>query len=75
MPKDALLPDIAKWFQERDITCLLCDPRSIGTSDGEPRNDVSFVGLRLPSIENILLTSMPVFRLTQGSKPKISTTP
>ena len=43
MPKDAILPDIAKWFQEHGVTCLLCDPCGIGASDGEPRNDVSFV--------------------------------
>lgn len=43
MPKDAILPDIAKWFQEHGITCFLYDPRGIGASDGEPRNDVSFV--------------------------------
>ncbi|KAL4770597.1 DltD N-terminal domain protein [Aspergillus nidulans var. acristatus] len=40
MPKDAILPDIAKWFQEHGITCLLYDPRGIGASDGEPRNDI-----------------------------------
>ena len=40
MPKDALLPDIATWFQERDITVFLYDPRGIGASGGEPRNDV-----------------------------------
>jgi alpha/beta superfamily hydrolase len=41
MPKDASLPDIGVWFQEHDITCLLYDPRGIGASDGQPRNDVS----------------------------------
>ncbi|KAF5531536.1 peptidase S15 [Fusarium mexicanum] len=40
MPKDAIIPDICKWFQERDITCLAWDPRGIGSSDGEPRNDI-----------------------------------
>ncbi|KAF5617400.1 peptidase S15 [Fusarium sp. NRRL 52700] len=40
MPKDAIIPDICKWFQERDITCLAWDPRGIGASDGEPRNDI-----------------------------------
>ncbi|GAM36834.1 hypothetical protein TCE0_018f06242 [Talaromyces pinophilus] len=40
MPKDAILPDIAKWFQEHGITCLLYDPRGIGASDGQPRNDI-----------------------------------
>jgi len=38
-PKDANLPDIAKWFQENGITVLLYDPRGIGASEG-PRNDV-----------------------------------
>ncbi|KAF4339768.1 peptidase S15 [Fusarium beomiforme] len=41
MPKDAIIPGICKWFQERDITCLAWDPRGIGASDGEPRNDVN----------------------------------
>ncbi|KAI0097582.1 Alpha/Beta hydrolase protein [Nemania sp. FL0031] len=40
MPKDAILPDIAKWFQEHGITCFLYDPRGIGASDGEPRNEI-----------------------------------
>ncbi|RFU79334.1 peptidase s15 [Trichoderma arundinaceum] len=40
MPKDASVPDIAVWFQEHDITCLIYDPRGIGASDGELRNDV-----------------------------------
>ncbi|KAL4881201.1 alpha/beta-hydrolase [Aspergillus karnatakaensis] len=40
MPKDAILPDIAKWFQEHGITILLYDPRGIGASDGEPRNEI-----------------------------------
>ena len=52
MPKDAILPDIAKWFQEHGITCLLCDPRGIGASDGEPRNDVSLENPGIiPSLE------------------------
>ncbi|CAG8959747.1 hypothetical protein HYFRA_00001653 [Hymenoscyphus fraxineus] len=40
MPKDATLPDLAVWFQEHGITCLLYDPRGIGSSDGEPRHDI-----------------------------------
>ncbi|KAJ4293293.1 hypothetical protein N0V90_008575 [Kalmusia sp. IMI 367209] len=40
MPKDAILPDIAKWFQEKGITAFLYDPRGIGASGGEPRNDI-----------------------------------
>ncbi|KAI0975859.1 Alpha/Beta hydrolase protein [Xylaria arbuscula] len=40
MPKDAILPDIARWFQEHGITCFLYDPVGIGASDGEPRNDI-----------------------------------
>ncbi|KAK3371335.1 Alpha/Beta hydrolase protein [Lasiosphaeria ovina] len=39
-PKDANLPDIARWFQEQGITTLLYDPRGIGASEGEPRNEV-----------------------------------
>jgi fumagillin biosynthesis transferase len=34
------LPDIAEWFQRQGITVLLHDTRTIGASDGEPRNDI-----------------------------------
>jgi hypothetical protein len=54
MPKDAILPDIAKWFQEHGITCLLYDPRGIGASDGEPRNDVSVVNPGSSKVETYL---------------------
>ncbi|KAJ4351219.1 uncharacterized protein N0V89_006558 [Didymosphaeria variabile] len=40
MPKDAILPDLAKWFQEHGITTFLYDPKGIGRSGGEPRNDI-----------------------------------
>jgi hypothetical protein len=76
MPKDAILPDIAKWFQEHGITCLLYDPSGIGASDGEPRNDVSFVNLGgRPQLEKHLLTSMSARRSTQDSRLNTSTTP
>lgn len=39
-PKEILLPDIALWYQQQDITVLLYDNRTIGASDGEPRNHV-----------------------------------
>ena len=45
------MPDIAKWFQERDISVLLYDPCSIGASDGEPRNNVSSLKLSSPAGE------------------------
>lgn len=32
------LPDIARWFQSRGYNVLLYDARSIGASDGTPRN-------------------------------------
>jgi fermentation-respiration switch protein FrsA (DUF1100 family) len=34
------LPDIAAWFQNQGLTVLLFDTRTIGASDGEPRNDI-----------------------------------
>ncbi|KAH8731287.1 Alpha/Beta hydrolase protein [Phaeosphaeriaceae sp. PMI808] len=39
-PKEILLPDIALWFQQQGLTVLLFDTRTIGASDGEPRNDI-----------------------------------
>ncbi|KAH6632522.1 Alpha/Beta hydrolase protein [Chaetomium tenue] len=39
-PKEANLPDIARWFQEHGVTTLLYDPRGIGASEGEPRNEI-----------------------------------
>jgi len=35
------LPDAAVWFQQQGITTLLYDNRTIGVSDGEPRNEVN----------------------------------
>jgi pimeloyl-ACP methyl ester carboxylesterase len=38
--KDVLLPRIAQYFQVHGITALVYDPRTIGSSDGMPRNDI-----------------------------------
>jgi pimeloyl-ACP methyl ester carboxylesterase len=35
-----LLPDVAVWFQQNGFTALVYDNRTIGISDGEPRNEV-----------------------------------
>ena len=74
MPKDAILPDIAKWFQGHGITCLLYDPAGIGASDGEPRNDVSLLKIGLSSTAWRDLTSMVAHRSMQDGKLNISTT-
>jgi pimeloyl-ACP methyl ester carboxylesterase len=34
------IPNVAEAFQKANITALIYDPRSVGFSDGEPRNDV-----------------------------------
>jgi len=41
MPKDVVVPDIAEWYRKRGFTALIFDTFGIGSSDGEPRNDVS----------------------------------
>ncbi len=41
MPKDVVVPDIAEWYQQRGVTALIFDTYGIGTSEGEPRHDVS----------------------------------
>lgn len=41
MPKDVLAPQIGRWFQKEGVTALVYDNRTIGMSDGEPRNDAS----------------------------------
>lgn len=35
-----LLPEVAEAFQRANITALIYDPRSIGLSDGFPRNEI-----------------------------------
>lgn len=35
-----LLPDVADFFQNAGVTALTYDPRSVGLSDGSPRNDI-----------------------------------
>lgn len=39
--KEMLLPDVAEWFQKRGFHALIYDPRSIGDSDGLPRNQIN----------------------------------
>lgn len=34
------LPDVAEWFHAHGYNVLLYDPRSVGTSDGLPRNQI-----------------------------------
>ena len=41
MPKDVVLPEIAEWYRKRGFTALIFDTYGIGSSDGEPRCDVS----------------------------------
>ncbi|TGO56822.1 hypothetical protein BOTNAR_0215g00170 [Botryotinia narcissicola] len=38
--KEMLLPDVASQFQLSGINALIYDPRSIGLSDGTPRNEI-----------------------------------
>ncbi|KAL0930067.1 DltD domain-containing protein [Colletotrichum truncatum] len=39
--KEMLLPELAEWFQHLGFNALIYDPRSIGDSDGLPRNQIS----------------------------------
>lgn len=39
--KEMLLPDVAEYFQHLGYNVLLYDGRSIGASDGEPRNQLN----------------------------------
>ena len=34
------VPEVAEQFQKANMTALIYDPRSLGLSDGEPRNEV-----------------------------------
>ncbi|KAL2000897.1 hypothetical protein VTN02DRAFT_2485 [Thermoascus thermophilus] len=38
--KEMLLPEVAEQFQRAGVTALIYDPRSIGLSDGSPRNEI-----------------------------------
>lgn len=35
-----MLPKVAQYFQKEGITALTYDPRSVGSSDGSPRNNI-----------------------------------
>ncbi|KAJ6023924.1 hypothetical protein N7540_004721 [Penicillium herquei] len=39
--RDVFLPNIAHSFQTSGISCLVYDPRTIGSSDGQPRNNIN----------------------------------
>jgi hypothetical protein len=55
MPKEAVVPELAVWYQERGLTALVFDTHGIGSSDGEPRCDVSVpvITVRFTSCANI----------------------
>ncbi|KAH7056933.1 Alpha/Beta hydrolase protein [Macrophomina phaseolina] len=38
--KEMFVPDVAEYFQKAGINALVYDPRTLGDSDGLPRNDV-----------------------------------
>ena len=38
--KEMFVPEVAEAFQAADITALVYDPRTLGLSDGLPRNDI-----------------------------------
>ncbi|PGH10573.1 hypothetical protein AJ79_05395 [Helicocarpus griseus UAMH5409] len=38
--KEMFVPEVAEQFQRANITALIYDPRSLGESDGEPRNEI-----------------------------------
>ncbi|KAI1415347.1 DltD N-terminal domain protein [Hypoxylon sp. FL1857] len=38
--RETLLPKVAQYFQKEGITALVYDPRSVGSSDGSPRNNI-----------------------------------
>ncbi|WYZ45769.1 hypothetical protein EsH8_VIII_001085 [Colletotrichum jinshuiense] len=38
--KETMVAEIAEYFQRCDFTVLIYDPRSIGLSDGTPRNEI-----------------------------------
>ncbi|OTB04504.1 hypothetical protein M426DRAFT_320622 [Hypoxylon sp. CI-4A] len=40
LTRETLLPKVAQYFQKGGITALVYDPRSIGSSDGLPRNHI-----------------------------------
>lgn len=48
MPKEAVVPDLAAWYQKHGVNALVYDTHGIGSSDGEPRFDVSFQMLCSP---------------------------
>lgn len=41
MTRDVLLPRVAQYFQANGISSLVYDPRTVGSSDGMPRNDIN----------------------------------
>jgi hypothetical protein len=67
MPKEAALPDLARWFQAHDVTVLIYDSRGLGASEGEPRNYVSVLQ-RNDLSDNRMLIYLPVCRLMHANK-------
>ncbi|KAI5920290.1 DltD N-terminal domain protein [Camillea tinctor] len=41
LTRETLIPKVAQYFQKEGLTSLVFDPRSIGSSDGLPRNNIN----------------------------------
>lgn len=61
-----LLPEVAEFFQNAGVTALIYDPRSIGLSDGSPRNEID----PMKQVEDYsdaltFLTTLPIVEASQ----------
>lgn len=39
-PKEIFVSQVAEWFGQNGVTALVYDARTLGSSDGLPRNDL-----------------------------------
>ncbi|KAH7307966.1 Alpha/Beta hydrolase protein [Stachybotrys elegans] len=76
------LPDCAAELQKHGFTVLLYDPRTVGSSDGEPRNDIdplqavrdmSDALTHLKSLPSVLHSQAGLFGISFGGAVALST--
>jgi hypothetical protein len=62
-PKEIFVDGIAAWFGRNGLTALVYDARTIGTSDGLPRNDLDPQKMAEDNSDAVTVCICPYLRL------------
>lgn len=61
---------VAAWFGRNGVTALVYDARTLGVSDGLPRNDLDPQKIAEDNHDAVTVSACPSFHLPLFSSPK-----